>query len=104
MNMRKRILLTALLFTMVFSMVACGKEEAVGKDDTSPIQTEAPTEVPKPTETPTAEPTEAPTPTPRPEVVLKLELKGTDNPRIDEILDFSGEFMDELNNMKSNYS
>lgn len=124
MNMRKRILLTGLLLTLVFSMVACGKDEAVGKDVTSPTQTESPTVAPKPTETPNAEPTEEPIPTPTlaptpkstetptptpkptpiPEIALKLELKDTEHPRIMEILDFSGEFMDELNNMKSNYS
>lgn len=114
MNMRKRILLTALLLTMVFSMVACDKEE-VRKDVTSPTQTESPTVAPKPTETPTAEPTEAPTPTPTfaptpepteaptptpmPEITLKLELKDTDHPRIMEILDFSGTYTDSVNNV-----
>lgn len=116
MNMKKRILLTALLLTMVFSMVACGKDEAVGKDVTSPTQTESPAVAPKPTETPTAEPTEAPTPTPTlaptpepteaptpeptpiPEITLKLELKDTDHPRIMEILDFTGRYTDSVNN------
>lgn len=113
--MRKRILLTALLLTMVFSMVACGKEEAVGKDNTSPILTETPTEAPKPTKTPNAEPTEAPTPmptfaptpvptevpTPMPEITLKLELKDTEHPRIMEILNFSGMYTDSVNNVGS---
>lgn len=116
MNMRKGILVTGLLLTLVFSMVACGKDEAVGKDVTSPTQTESPTVAPKPTETPTAEPTEAPTPTPIfaptpepteaptpeptpiPEITLKLELKDTDHPRIMEILDFTGRYTDSVNN------
>ena len=116
MNMRKGILVTGLLLTLVFSMVACGKDEAVGKDVTSPTQTESPTVAPKPTETPTAEPTEAPTPTPTfaptpepteaptpeptpiPEITLKLELKDTDHPRIMEILDFTGRYTDSVNN------
>lgn len=127
--MKKRILVTGLLLAIVFSMAACNKEE-VTKEVASPTQTEVPTEKPKTTEepistfTPIPEPTEAPTPmptlaptpestetptptpkpTPIPEITLKLELKDTDHPQIMEILDFSGEFMDELNNMKSNYS
>ena len=111
--MKKRILLTGLLLAMVFFMVACDREDA-GKDVASPTQTKAPAVTSDPEETPTVEPTEAPTPiptlaptpepTPIPEITLKLELKDTEHPRIMEILDFSGEFMDELNNMKSNYS
>ena len=116
--MKKRILLAALLLIMVFSMVACSKDEAVGKDVTSPTQTESPSATPKSTETPTAEPTEAPTPTPTleptseptetpvptpeptpiPEITLKLELKDTEHPRIMEILDFSGRYTDSVNN------
>ena len=115
--MRKRILVTGLLLTLVFSMVACNKEE-VEKDDTSPIKTEAPAAILKPTETPNAEPTEAPTPTPTlapipeptetpvptpeptpiPEITLKLELKDTNHPRIMEILDFTGRYTDSVNN------
>ena len=63
-----------------------------------------PTEVPtaEPTEAPTPEPTEAPTPeptpTPMPEIILKLELKDTDHPRIMEILDFRGMYTDSVNN------
>ena len=111
--MKKRILVTGLLLAIVFSMAACNKEE-VTKEAASPTQTEVPTEKPKTTEAPTPIPTLAPTPeptpiptpepTPIPEITLKLELKDTEHPRIMEILDFSGEFMDELNNMKSNYS
>ena len=119
--MKKRILLTGLLLAMVFSMVACDREDA-GKDVASPTQTKPPAVTSNPEETPTVESTEAPTPiptlaptpeptpiptpepTPIPEITLKLELKDTEHPRIMEILDFSGEFMDELNNMKSNYS
>lgn len=111
--MKKRILVTGLLLAIVFSMAACNKEE-VTKEVASPTQTEVPTEKPKTTEAPTPIPTLAPTPeptpiptpepTPIPEITLKLELKDTEHPRIMEILDFSGEFMDELNNMKSNYS
>ena len=111
--MKKRILVTGLLLAIVFSMAACNKEE-VTKEVASPTQTEVPTEKPKTTEAPTPIPTLAPTPeptpiptpepTPIPEITLKLELRDTEHPRIMEILDFSGEFMDELNNMKSNYS
>ena len=111
--MKKRILVTGLLLAIVFSMAACNKEE-VTKEVASPTQTEVPTEKPKTTEAPTPIPTLAPTPeptpiptpepTPIPEITLKLGLRDTEHPRIMEILDFSGEFMDELNNMKSNYS
>lgn len=125
--MNKKILLTILLFAIVFSMAACSKKEVIGNDDVSPISTEMPTEVPKPIETqtteatipkptevpapmptlepteeptlvPTPEPTEVPKPTPMPEIKLKLELKDTDHSRIMEILDFSGRYTDSVNN------
>ena len=104
--MKKRVLLNVLLFVMVFCMVACGNKEDVGTANSLPTQTEEPT--PEPTAAPTPEPTEEPTaaPTQEPddindgvqEMTLKLELKVTENPRINEMLNVSGSYTDSVDN------
>ncbi len=104
--MKKRVLLSALLVIMVFSMVACGNKEDVGTANSLPIRTEAPTPEPtaEPSPEPTATTTQEPTPEPEnindgaPKMTLKLELKETDNYQINEILNVSGIYTDSVDN------
>lgn len=74
--MKKKVLLSVLLSTMVLAMTACGGEIEKESADSPAIQMQEDAE----------------------KYVLKLELKETTNPRIMEIVNVFGEYTDSVGN------
>lgn len=99
--MKKRILLSLLLSVMILSMAACENKEEVESDNLSIVGTEAVEVEPENSSSAGTEMVEVETSDSddgTKEDTLKQELKGTDNPRINEILNISGTYTDGVSN------